>query len=243
MPIIKLDAINSTNDFLKEISKKQPVENYTVVVAHSQTQGRGQMGTRWSSEDGKNLIMSILIKDLLIEIEDVFVLNAMIAVSIVEALSRFSIPNLSVKWPNDIMSDSKKIAGVLIENSIKTDSSITSIVGIGLNVNQDKFENLPQASSLFLQTGSVYDLDQILLEVMEKIKYYAQFLLDKKHGILWQMYHQTLFKKGVPMAFEDTLQNRFMGIIIGVNQEGKLKVQLEDDSIQLYSIKEIKMLF
>lgn len=243
MPIIKLDAINSTNDFLKEISKNQPVENYTVVVAHSQTHGRGQMGTRWSSENGKNLIMSILIKDLFVQIENVFVLNAMISVSIVEALSRFSIPNLSVKWPNDIMSDSKKIAGVLIENSIKTDSSITSIVGIGLNVNQDAFENLPQASSLFLQTGSVYDLDQILLELVDKIKYYAQFLLDKKHDLLWQMYHEILFKKGVPMAFEDTLQNRFMGIIVGVNQEGKLQVQLEDDSIQLYSIKEIKMLF
>lgn len=243
MPIIKLDAIDSTNDFLKNLIKNQVVENFTVVVANSQTNGRGQMGTKWASEDAKNLIMSVLIKDLKLKVEAVFVLNAMISVAIVEALSHFCIPNLSVKWPNDIMSDNKKIAGILIENSIKTDNSILSVVGIGLNVNQSHFENLPFASSLFLQTGKMFSVEEILAIIINKIKYYCQFIAENKHDELWQLYHQYLFKKSMPMAFEDQFGNRFMGIIELVNHQGNLQIKLEDDSIRLFSIKEVKMLY
>lgn len=243
MSVIKLDAIDSTNDFLKELIKNQAVENFTVVVTNSQTNGRGQMGTKWSSESGKNLIMSILIKDLNLQVESVFVLNAMISVAIIEALSHFCIPNLSVKWPNDIMSDNKKIAGILIENSIKTDNSILSVVGIGLNVNQSHFENLPFASSLFLKTGKMFSVDEVLDTVVAKIQFFCQFIIDNKYDELWQLYHQYLFKKSMPMAFEDQFGNRFMGIIELVNHQGNLQIKLEDDSIRLFSIKEVKMLY
>lgn len=243
MPIIKLDAIDSTNDFLKDLIKNQTVENFTVVITNSQTNGRGQMGTKWNSESGKNLIISVLIKDLRLQVEAVFVLNAMISVAIIEALSVFCIPNLSVKWPNDIMSDNKKIAGILIENSIKTDNSILSVVGIGLNVNQSHFENLPFASSLFLQTGNQFSIDEILTTIMDKIQYFCQFVTEEKYDELWQLYHHYLFKKSAPMAFEDNSGNRFMGIIELVNRQGNLQIKLEDDTIQLYSIKEIKMLY
>ncbi len=243
MPIIKLDAIDSTNDFLKNLIKSQVVENFTVVVANSQTNGRGQMGTVWNSEKDKNLIMSILIKDLKLKVEAVFVLNAMISVAIIEALSHFCIPNLSVKWPNDIMSDNKKIAGILIENSIKTDNSILSVVGIGLNVNQSHFENLPFASSLFLQTGKMFSVEEILAIIINKIKYYCQFIAANNHDELWQLYHQHLFKKSLPMSFEDNSGNRFMGIIELVNQQGNLQIKLENDAVKLFLIKEIKMLY
>lgn len=243
MPIIKLDAIDSTNDFLKNLIKNQTVKNFTVVVTNSQTNGRGQMGSIWNSEKGKSLTMSILIKDFGLQVDAVFVLNAMISIAIIEALSDFSIPNLSVKWPNDIMSDNKKIAGILIENSIKTDNSVLSVVGIGLNVNQSYFENLPYASSLFLQTGKKFSIDTILDVIIVKIQYFCQFLAHEKYDELWQLYHHYLFKKSVPMAFEDYLGNRFMGIIELVNRQGNLQIKLENDTTQLYSIKEIKMLY
>jgi BirA family transcriptional regulator, biotin operon repressor / biotin---[acetyl-CoA-carboxylase] ligase len=243
MPIIKLDAIDSTNDFLKDLIKNQAVENFTVVVTNSQTNGRGQMGTKWSSESGKNLIMSILIKDLGLKIDNVFVLNAMISVAVIEALFPFYIRNLSVKWPNDIMSDNKKIAGILIENNIKPDNSVVSVVGIGLNINQSYFENLPSASSLFLQTGKMFSIDEILEQILTKIQFFCQLILEKRHNELWQLYHHYLFKKSVPMAFEDNLGNRFMGIIELVNQQGFLQIKLENDVVKLFSIKEIKMLY
>jgi BirA family biotin operon repressor/biotin-[acetyl-CoA-carboxylase] ligase len=114
MSIIKLNAIDSTNDFLKVLSRNQSVDNFTTVVAQKQTNGKGQMGAVWQSEDGKNLIMSVLVKDVLQNVDEIFHLNIAVALSVIQVLEVFNIPNLSVKWPNDIMSDQKKICGILI---------------------------------------------------------------------------------------------------------------------------------
>lgn len=243
MPIIKLNAIDSTNDFLKELAKNQSLENFTTVVANSQSKGRGQMGTQWISEDGNNLIMSVLVKNLAIGIEDVFVLNCMVSVAIIDALVGFEVPNLSIKWPNDIMSDAKKIAGILIENSIKPDSTFSSVVGIGLNVNQKHFIGLPNASSMSLQTKKEFNLDDVLEKVLFQLNIYYDFLAIGKLDEIWDLYHQYLFKKKIPVVFEDGNQNRFMGIIHQVNRLGKIEVVLEDDSIQSFTIKEIKMIY
>lgn len=244
MSIIKLNAIDSTNDFLKELMRDQSLENFTTVVAKSQSKGRGQMGTKWQSEDGKNLIMSTLIKDLQLVIDDVFVLNCMVSVSVIDALKELNIPNLSVKWPNDIMSDNKKIAGILIENSIKPDSTFASVVGLGLNVNQERFDDLPHASSLVIQTkGNEFDLDVILEKILCQLKQYSELIIGKKHEVLWQLYHDYLFKKNIPVVFEDANEKRFMGMISKVNQQGRLEVLLEDDSMVSFSIKQIKMIY
>ena len=145
MKLIKLDAIDSTNEFLKGLSKKQELENFTVVSAEKQTKGKGQMGAIWASDASKNLIMSVLVKDFLSGIDQLFNLNIVVSLAVIEVLESLNIPNLSIKWPNDIMSYNKKIGGILIENSIKSDGTIISIVGLGLNVNQIDFENLPKA--------------------------------------------------------------------------------------------------
>ncbi|MBP6100100.1 MAG: biotin--[acetyl-CoA-carboxylase] ligase, partial [Flavobacterium sp.] len=139
MKTIKLDAIDSTNDYLKKLSKKEVIENFTMVLANSQSHGKGQRGASWSSEEGKNVIMSVLLKDLLVSREQLFDLNVLVSVSVFEVLEEKNISKLHIKWPNDIMSDAKKIGGILIENTFKTDNSIVSIVGIGLNVNQTDF--------------------------------------------------------------------------------------------------------
>lgn len=243
MSIIKLNAIDSTNDFLKELSKNQSLENFTTVVAKSQTRGRGQMGTQWQSEYGNNLIMSVLVKGLELDVEAIFVINCMVSVSIIEALKQFEVPNLSIKWPNDIMSDTKKIAGILIENSIRPDSTFSSVVGIGLNVNQKQFVGLPNASSMVLQAEKEFDLDDILNKVLFQLNIYYDFVTNGKVNELWDLYHHYLFKKEVPVVFEDSEEKRFMGIINKVNRQGKLEVLLENDSIQSYTIKEIKMMY
>ena len=243
MKLIKLNAIDSTNDFLKDLSHNQTLENFTVVTARAQTKGKGQHGAKWHTEEGKNLITSILIKNTLTNIEGVFQLNIAVALGMSEALKKLKIPSICIKWPNDIMADNKKIAGILIENSIKGNGQIESIVGIGLNVNQVLFENLPKATSLKCITNSDYDTFEVLESIVNEIQAKIKFITENRTEKLWSEYDQNLFKKGIPMAFEGENENKFMGIIQGVSQIGKLKVLLEDGSIRHFGIKEIRLLF
>ncbi|WP_395045010.1 biotin--[acetyl-CoA-carboxylase] ligase [Flavobacterium sp.] len=243
MKIIKLSAIDSTNDFLKDLSKNEALENFTIVVAQEQTKGRGQMGSSWSSEIGKNLIMSVLIKNVLVDITEIFHLNVAISCAIIKVLNEIDVPKLSIKWPNDIMSEQNKIAGILIENSIKSDNTIESIVGIGFNVNQKNFENLPNASSISTIMKKDFDLDDLMHKIIIQIKKNCGLILSKQTSVLWQDYHFNLFKIGVPTAFENVNKIQFMGIIQKVNNDGLLQVILEDDTIVVFGIKEVKMLY
>ena len=242
MKVIKLDAIDSTNEFLKGLSNKQLLENFTVITAENQTKGKGQMGSVWASEPNKNLIMSVLIKDFIVDINQIFNLNIAVALAVINALDAKNIPKLSIKWPNDIMSDTKKIAGILIENSIKSDGTIVSIVGLGLNVNQTNFENLPKASSLAEICNMNFDKEELLLTIIEKLEQNIQ-LWNQNSDSLWSEYANTLFKKGIPMPFSSQNQPNFMGIIQGVSAIGKLEILLEDDSISEFDIKEVQMLY
>ena len=194
MNLIKLDAIDSTNDFLKEMSRSQIVENFTVVTAKNQTKGKGQMGATWETESGKNLIMSILVKEELNDIDEIFHLNVAVALSVIKALEPLNLSKLSIKWPNDIIEKKKKIGGILIENSFKSDNKIESIIGIGLNVNQINFDNLPKASSLSLLKEKEFDLNEILEKLFFQIKKQCSLLLSNQHDFLWNEYHKNLFK-------------------------------------------------
>lgn len=242
MITIKLDAIDSTNDFLKNLYKNSEVENFTMVVANSQTNGKGQRGSTWSSEAGKNIIMSVLLKDLIVKSEQIFDLNVIVSLSVFQVLEIYNISNLRIKWPNDIMSDSKKIGGILIENIFKTDNTIVSIVGIGLNVNQTDFSLLPKASSIKNSIGTSMDIDLLANAIRNKL---YQNMANRKinSNLFWEMYLENLFKLNFPMAFEDIEKNRFMAIIKGVSSNGKLQLLLEDDSTNEYDIKEIQMLY
>ena len=242
MHIIKLSAINSTNDYLKQLIAKQVVTNFTVVMSKSQTNGKGQMGSVWVSEVGKNLTFSILIKDLIVDVKQLYTLNIVISLAIISVLEQYKIPTVRIKWPNDIMSGNHKIGGILIENSFKSNGEVFSVVGIGLNINQINFESLPNASSLKLKTGQDYPIEELLQELCQCIK---QFVLKMNFDSesIWNLYHQKLFKIGVPMAFEDKNGMKFMGIIQQVSQQGLLNILLENDAVVQFGIKEVKMLY
>lgn len=243
MHIIKLPAIDSTNSYLKELTAKQTVENFTVVVAENQTNGRGQRGANWEVESGKNLTFSVLIKDVLLNFEEVFNLNVVVAVSLFQTFSILKIPNLSIKWANDILADKKKICGILIENQFKSNSEILSIIGIGINVNQENFSNLPQASSLKNISGQEWSKEEVLLTFLNQFQNNINLYKNEGAKYFWEAYHENLFKKNVPMAFENSENAKFMGIIKQVLPNGLLQIELEDDSLQLFDIKELKMLY
>ncbi len=242
MKLIKLDAIDSTNDFLKGMSSNQVLENFTVVTAQNQTKGKGQMGSEWSSEPSKNLIMSVLVKDFLFDTIHLFDINIAFSLAVIQALESIGIPELCIKWPNDIMSYNKKIGGILIENSIKSDGNIHSVAGLGLNINQTDFKDLPKASSLAVICNSTFDKEVILLKIIENLKKNSQSWSQNSEA-MWKDYTNILFKKGIPMPFSDPNNKNFMGIIKGVNSIGQLEILHENDTISEYGIKEIQMLY
>ncbi|MBF4491594.1 biotin--[acetyl-CoA-carboxylase] ligase [Flavobacterium sp. JLP] len=246
MKLIKLDAIDSTNDFLKALSSKDELDNFTVVTAENQTKGKGQMGAKWQSESGKNLIMSALVKDFLYENEKVFDLSIIVSLAVIEVLKSLKIPDLSIKWPNDIMSYNKKIGGILIENTIKSDGRIVSVVGLGLNVNQTNYTELPNASSLAVILGNTVNKDLLPALIIENIQTKID-LWETNSIIFWKDYYNALFRKGIPMPFKNlhpkSSGENFMGIIKGVSSVGKIQILLEDDSVSEFDIKEVQMLY
>jgi BirA family biotin operon repressor/biotin-[acetyl-CoA-carboxylase] ligase len=242
MKLIKLDAIDSTNEFLKGLSAQQDLENFTVVTAENQTKGKGQRGAVWNSEVGKNLIMSVLVRDFLTDINAIFNLNIAFSLAVIAALKKKNIPDLSIKWPNDILSANKKIGGILIENSIKSDAAILSIVGLGLNVNQTNFEGLPKASSLSIVIGQNLDKEELLSEIMANLeKNVAESIQNPTN--LRQQYVDLIYKKDIPMPFMNQNNKKFMGIIQGISPIGRLLVLLVDDSVVEFDIKEVQMLY
>lgn len=243
MKLIKLSAIDSTNDFLKELAKNQDLENFTAVTAQEQTKGRGQMGASWQAEKGKNLIMSVLVKNVVGDTDQLFDLNVAISVAISGVLEALQIPGVAIKWPNDILSDGRKIAGILIENRLKSGNRFESVIGIGLNVNQLDFSALPQASSLALASGREFDIDTVFERLMVQIQKNCSLIKNRSAEKLWQLYFDRLFKKDIPAAFENTGKEPFEGTITGVTRQGQLEIMLADKSIKTFGIKEVKLLY
>jgi BirA family biotin operon repressor/biotin-[acetyl-CoA-carboxylase] ligase len=243
MNIIKLSAINSTNDYLKHLMRKQHMDNFTVVIANNQEKGRGQRDAEWISEAGKNLTFSVLVRDLIVNPADLFSLNVAVAISVYETLKVLTKHKIAVKWPNDIMAEDKKIAGILIENAIQQSGEIYSVIGIGLNVNQIEFNTLTSVISLKLLDKVDFNLDKVLHILLENLQQNIALVRTKKTDLVWHTYLKNLFKKEIPTTFEDKNQQKFMGIIKGVSSNGQLQVLLEDESIKNYGVKEIKMLY
>jgi len=241
MNIIKLNAIDSTNSYLKELTVKNTVENYTVVVAEQQIAGRGQMGTIWESENSKNLTFSILIQVYNLKIVDQFYLSMAISLGVLQALKAIAPAKLSVKWPNDILAENDKLSGILIENVLSGNNIKHSIVGIGLNVNQQEFsKSLFNVTSLKNITGIHFDRDELLLKIVKSIKYYISYIERNDFNGLKKMYLAFLYKIQTPAMFEDKEGVVFLGKIITVSEDGKLVIELENETTRKFNLKEIK---
>ena len=242
MPIIKLNAIDSTNSYMRRLISEQDVEDYTIVIAEKQTQGRGQMGTVWKADKGKNLMFSVF-KDLrLHDVQFPFYISMAISLAILKAFKTLNIPDLRIKWPNDILSADKKICGILIENVIKNKLNST-IIGVGINVNQTDFKRLPKASSLKNITGTHYNVDEILQLIVKYTKEYSKLLQQEKYNFVKNEYETNLFRKNKPSTFKDAEGVLFSGFIKGVTKYGKLQVIVEDEIVKKFDLKEITLMY
>jgi len=242
LKIIKLNAIDSTNSFLKELAQNSALKNGTIVVAKEQKKGRGQQEKNWISEPLKNLTTSVYFSNFDLKLSHQKYLNFAVSLALFDVLSMHKVKDLSIKWPNDILSANKKICGILIENTIKGRKINNSIIGIGLNVNQEKFpDSLKNVTSLINITNKVFDLDALLIEVMAKIKDKIQLISLKKYQDLETDYLNVLYKKNIPTMFKDSEDVLFMGKIIGISSLGNLQIELENESIKEFGIKEVSL--
>ena len=243
MEIIKLNATNSTNTYLKNLLKEKQVKDLSCIWALSQTQGRGQQGAKWISEPGKNLTFSVLKKFENLPSEYHFLLNMEVSLAIFRALKKLYIPDLAVKWANDILSSKKKICGILIENTLYKEQISASIIGIGVNVNQVFFNDLPNVSSLQKIMGHPFDLEEVLLLICQELEVSLKSLSPTRFETMLDEYHTYLFRKDKPSTFEYPNGERFMGYIRGVSHNGQLQVEQEDALMSSFSLKEIKLLY
>ncbi len=243
MRIIKVDAIDSTNSFLKDLNKTQKLDHPVCVQAQKQLAGKGQMGTVWQSEPGKNLTCSVFMKVSHVELSDQFYISMIVSLAVYDTLNWFVVPRLSIKWPNDILSDKKKTCGILIENVVKNGSLVGAIIGIGVNINQTKFNELPMAGSLKQILGKNVDVEEVLYKLLEKLEERFLTLLPSKYQSIKEEYESMIFRRNKPSTFLNVEGQSFVGIIRGVTTEGKLQVLLEDDIIQDFGLKEIKLLY
>ena len=240
--IYKIDAISSTNDYLKQLYLKKNIHDNFLIITNNQTEGKGQGGSSWESEPKKNLTLSIY-KDLKKnKLKNPFIINLIISISIIETLKKYNLPNLKIKWPNDILSASKKISGILIENFFQREFLISSIIGIGLNVNQISFKKAKNAISIASIKKKKIDLTEVLNILTKKISLKFHEIDNLKINDLINEYESLLFKKDEFSKFN--INNKLIdGRILGVNQSGKLKVKIGNEIIREYNSSEIKIIY
>ncbi|TZF96109.1 biotin--[acetyl-CoA-carboxylase] ligase [Chryseobacterium panacisoli] len=231
-----LKECSSTND---EISKFLLYENSDFIGLHTfnQTKGRGQYGNVWTQTAEKNLAYTLAVNTQNIVCSD-FIFNYYTAMVIRDFLANLSESEVKIKWPNDIILKGKKIVGILIEKK-KINQNNYFIIGAGINILQDKFDEISNAGSLLTQTGMEFDLEEVSLNLHE-------YLSEKLKNIpsdqeILDGYNANLFRKDMISVFEIE-KERQNGIIRNADEKGELWIELED-GIRSFYHKEVKLLY
>jgi len=218
-----------------------PLEEGTVVVAETQTAGRGQKGSFWEAAAGQNITCSLLLYPTFLSLKQHFLLSKIVVLGVKETLD-FLFPHLLpffIKWPNDIYHKDRKIAGILIENELMDDQITQSVVGIGLNVNQEVFtSDALNPVSLKQLTSETIDLDYLLGEMIRRIMYWYQKLKDNQSEKISTVYHDALYRKNGFFCYED--KNGVFDARIGsVSDDGFLHLITQGGEERRYAFKEV----
>jgi len=207
-----------------------------VVSTDHQTHGRGQRGNSWQANPGANLTFSVVYKPAFLAVGNQFYLNMIASLAIADVLQQNILQPVLIKWPNDIYAHSKKLAGILIENTIKGALLQHTIIGIGVNVNQEVFEH-PQASSLRQLTNQRFELTEVLGQLLSRLEKYYLDLKQEKWRQLKQRYLEKLMWLNEVRQFEANGQ-KIEGVITGVNDWGQLMMRVGAEH-KAFNLKEV----
>jgi len=239
--IVRLEVTDSTNNYANRQIRENAMPEGTVFLAYEQTTGRGQLKNVWESEPGQNLLFSIVLYPDFLEIRRQFMLSKVVTLGIYKALNKY-VDSLKIKWPNDIYAGNQKLGGILIENSIMNGLLKSSVVGIGLNVNQTVFHSdAPNPVSLQRLTNQHYDCEIILAEILSGIDGYYALLRDGNEEDIDREFISVLYRLNEKQYYkaEDEI---FEGEIIGVNDIGQLLIQTNDGRVLEFHFKEVEFL-
>lgn len=240
--IIRLEEVDSTNNEIKR--RGDSLDNLSVIITNKQTAGRGQVGNKWLSPPGENLTFSILLRpgsDGLpaIKATEQFLISRIATLSVSDLLEEKGI-KCRIKWPNDIYVRNKKICGMLIENTLSFENVASTIVGIGLNVNQEIFSpELMNPTSMYKVSGEKYGLEECLQGILKNFALYMALVGGKEEEIK-EKYLSRLYRRGELSDFRDIKEDKvFKGKIKGVAENAKLIVEMPDGSDKEFAFKEI----
>ncbi len=218
-------SLESTNDFAKDmLSKSKPLEG-TAISTYNQTRGRGQIGSSWESAPDKNITCSIILYPKFIAPKHQFVLSQITALAVHQTVSQLIDKPVFIKWPNDILIENRKVAGILIQNVLTSNSISEAVIGIGLNVNQKSFSKFStQPTSLLLESNESYTLGDVMNRLMSNLEKYYLDLRKGRMDLIQNDYLKNLFRFKEMSDFMDASGRVFSGEIAGVTSSGYLEV-------------------
>jgi BirA family biotin operon repressor/biotin-[acetyl-CoA-carboxylase] ligase len=224
------------------LSNSEPLPEGTVILAEEQFAGRGQVNNSWISEPRKNLTFSVLLCPNFLDPEKQFFLNKSISIAINDTLTKIIGQGVKIKWPNDVYFQDKKLGGVLIENILRGRVWSHSIIGIGINVNQEIFPTaIKNVTSLKKILHRDYEINEILDDLCSSIeRYYLQLRANKLQAID-QQYLQCLYKLDEAQLFKINGEVT-EGKITGIDQSGLLRI-LINNKLYFFNFKEIEFVF
>lgn len=235
---IKLDQIESTNSYLIALNNEVKQGCGTIVKAGFQSKGKGQRGNSWVVESYKNLTFSVVVYPK-IDPRYAFYLNIVASLAVQKTLIDLKIES-KIKWPNDILVNEKKICGILVENQVSGNAISQSIIGIGLNVNQKLFKGINGTS--IVNEGADIELNDVLNQVYGYLDFYYNLLMESNFKLLLNLYYSHFYLMNKWSKFEAE-GIKFKAKVLGVNEIGFLKLELEGNEQKLFDIKEVKFLF
>ncbi len=240
--ILNLTECSSTNDEAKKWIKELKHPEGLVVYTLKQSEGKGMGNNKWVSENNKNLTCSVVLSPNL-PLKNAFILNCIIALVVVEILENFGIQNIKIKWPNDILVNDKKIAGILIENINFKNNIKHTIVGIGLNINQIKFNNTllhRKATSILLETKVENSIKEILHQLLDNLA--KTYIKSKINPIeIFQKYIQQLYLMDTESWFKVN-EEKIQLTIRGIGNDGTLVTEDQEGNRRKFYSKEIQFL-
>ncbi len=233
-------ALESTNLYaLNIISKSNPTEG-TAISTYNQLNGRGQIGSKWESQPNKNISLSIILYPTFLKARAGFQLNQAISVAVWEFISTYIDSGVKIKWPNDIYINDLKVAGLLIQNSIQGQQLLSSVVGIGININQAYFStSIPNPTSLINETQKTFDLDELSGQLFDQVERNYFLLKSGQLKIIQKKYLNALYRLNTPTQFTKSDGHSFEGIIRSTTEEGKIRIEDEYGTMQTFNLKEV----
>lgn len=237
--------IDSTSTELRRRMSAEELPHGYCISADFQTAGHGQATNHWESEDGKNLLFSLLLRPSVIPASEQFVITEIVTLAIINALQDYIRQRITIKWPNDIYVGDKKLCGILIENALCGPTIDTCIVGIGININQELFtSNAPNPISLKQLNGRDNDREEIFEEIYQNILRYYDYLADNwqnndiKQSLHYE-YMNNLYRRVGYHNYSTPEGEKFSAEIEEIGPQGHLTLRLQSGELRIFAFKEV----